>query len=663
MSPRKIALLLAIVLWPALAQSQSAPVALESPNGQLVITFQIVTGDESAAGAGQLVYDVSFEGKPLVEKSGLSVTLDEQPPLGSLVRIVSAEHSDADATYHLINGKASEVRNHYNALRLELLEDGARGRHLAVEARAYDDAVAFRYIVPAQNGMRQADITSENTEFRVAKDAVTYSLLLPGFTSQYESEYVRLNISALGHQGGSATHQLVGLPMLMHVPGVAWMAIDEADMRGYAAMYLENGGFGWNDHWLRSILAPHPDAPADAVIGPLPLHSPWRVMIAGDEPGRILESNALTSLNPESAINDTSWIHPGKAAWDWWGDDIGADGKSSFSTATMEFYTDFAAASGFPYMLVDAGWSPREDITQMNGSVDIPALVKYAAAKNVKVWIWLDHNATDRQMDEAFPLYEKWGVVGVKVDFVCGDDQQKEEFYFRTAETAAKYHLMVDFHGATTPTGLERTYPNVLGYEGILGMEQNKAGARDNPDHRLTIAFTRALSGPMDYTPGGFDNVTEDDFVPGAAPPMVMGTRAQQLAMYVVYYVPFEMVSDHPSAYAGQPEFQFIKDVPTVWDETRVLNGLPREFITVARRSGSDWFLGSMTNWTPRDLDVPLDFLGSGNYTAEIYADGPDADKNPKHVVLSTQTVDATSHLAIHLAPGGGYAVRFTPVK
>jgi len=250
MPPRKMALLLAILFWPALTWAQSAPVALNSPNGQLAITFQIVSGSEPAAGAGQLVYDVSFEGKPLVEKSALSLTLDEQQTLGSLVRMVSAEHSDADATYHLINGKASDVRNHYNAVRLELLEDGAHGRHLTVEARAYDDAVAFRYIIPAQNGMRQAEITTENTEFRVAKDAVTYSLLLPGFTSQYESEYVKLNISALGHQGGSATHQLVGLPMLMHDPGVAWMAIDEADMRGYAAMYLENGGFGWNDHWL-----------------------------------------------------------------------------------------------------------------------------------------------------------------------------------------------------------------------------------------------------------------------------------------------------------------------------------------------------------------------------------------------------------------------------
>jgi alpha-glucosidase len=659
---RKIALLLAVISWPVLAWSQSAPVALQSPNGRLAITFEVVSAGEPTANAGQLVYGVSFLGKRLIDRSALSVTLSEQPPLGSLVRIVNAQPSATDETYHLINGKASEVRNHYNVLRLELAEHGERGRRLTIEARAYDDAVAFRYVIPEQGGTQQVSITSENTEFRIAKDATTYALLLPGFNSQYESEYVKLNMSALGHQG-SAPHQLIGLPLLMNVPGVGWMAIDEADMRGYAAMYLENGGLGWNDHWLESILASHPDSPAVAVTGELPLHSPWRVMIVGEQPGRILESNALTSLNPESAIKDTSWIHPGKAAWNWWSGNIGADGKPSFSMATMKFYVDFAAASGFEYMLVDAGWSPRDDITRMNGTIDILALVQYAAAKNVKVWIWLHHDAADRQMDEAFPMYEKWGVVGVKLDYVSGDDQQKEEFYFRTAETAAKYHLMVDFHGATTPTGLERTYPNVLGFEGVMGMEYNKANARDNPDHRLTIAFTRALSGPMDYTPGGFDNVTEDDFTPGAVPPMVRGTRAQQLAMYVVYYVPFQMVSDHPNAYAGQPEFQFIKDVPAAWDETRVLNGLPREFITVARRKGTDWFLGSMTNWTPRDLNVSLDFLGSGKYAAEIYADGPDADKNPRHVVLDKRTVDSTSHLDIHLAPAGGIAVRFTPLK
>lgn len=222
---------------------------------------------------------------------------------------------------------------------------------------------------------------------------------------------------------------------------------------------------------------------------------------------------------------------------------------------------------------------------------------------------------------------------------------------------------MLDFHGATKPTGINRTYPNVLSYEAVLGMEQSRAGGRDNPGHRVTIPFTRMLAGPMDYTPGGFDNVTEADFVARAPHPMVMGTRTAQLAMYVVYETPFQMVSDTPKAYEDQPAFKFIQHAPATWDEMKVLDGVPGEFITVARRKGDEWFLGSMTNWTGRELEVPLTFLGSGRYTAEIYADAPDAGQYPKSVSIRTQTVDKNTTLTIKMAPGGGYAVRFLPLK
>ncbi|HZP61739.1 MAG TPA: glycoside hydrolase family 97 catalytic domain-containing protein, partial [Opitutaceae bacterium] len=296
------------------------------------------------------------------------------------------------------------------------------------------------------------------------------------------------------------------------------------------------------------------------------------------------------------------------------------------------------------------------------GKVDIPEVVRYAATKGVKIWIWAGYADLNRQMDEAFSLYEKWGVVGIKTDFIERDDQDGIEFYYRTAEKAAQHHLMMDYHGASKPWGMERTWPNVVGYEAVAGMEQSKAGTRDNPDHHVTLPFTRMLAGPMDYTPGGFDNVTREEFVPRMSQPMVMGTRAHQLAMYVVYQAAFQMVSDWPGNYEGQPAFQFIKDVPTTWDETHVLNGRPGEFVTLARRHGNEWYLGSMTNWTRRELDLPLGFLGDGRYTAEIYADAADADRLPKHVAISQQTVDRSSHLIARLESGGGYAVRFVPV-
>jgi alpha-glucosidase len=377
----------------------------------------------------------------------------------------------------------------------------------------------------------------------------------------------------------------------------------------------------------------------------------------------LVESNAVTSLNPESAIADTAWIRPGKASWDWWSGSLGPDGKGAYTTDNMKYYVDFAAQSGFEYMLVDAGWSARGDITKMNGRVDIPEVVRYAASKKVKVWIWLGYGETARQMADAFPLYEKWGVAGLKIDFIERDDQVGIDWYYRVAELAAQHHLMLDFHGATKPTGMERTFPNVLGYEAVAGMEQSKAGSRDNPDQHVTLPFTRMLAGPMDYTPGGFRNVTKAEFEARSLEPMVMGTRAHQLAMYAIYQAAFQMVSDCPSAYKDQPAFEFIKAAPAAWDETRVLNGAPGEYITVARRRGGEWFLGSMTNWEARDLDLPLAFLGAGQYRAEIYADAADADRLPRNTSIVKQTVSRSTHLKPHLAPGGGYAVRLVPLK
>ncbi|HTQ31710.1 MAG TPA: glycoside hydrolase family 97 protein [Opitutaceae bacterium] len=643
-------------------RADSGLAALTSPDGQLAISFQIQTDQSSAAGAGQLTYSVTFHGKPVIMTSALGLELQSQQTLGAEVTLVGTTTATVDETYRLMAGKASVVRDHCNALTLALAEPPDQGgRTFNLEARAYDDAVAFRYVIPQQKKISELHLANEATEFRLPNDATSYALVLPNFRSMYESEFLKLPVSAFSNQGGVASNVLIGLPTLLELPGTAWVAITEADLQGYAAMYLTNPSASWTGHWLQCRLAPQVEDPSMCVTGTLPRHSGWRVLLVADDPGRLIESNVITSLNPASAVKDTSWIQPGKAAWDWWGGSRGADHQSAYTTETMKYYVDFAAKSGFPYMLVDAGWFVKGDITKMNGKVDIPEVVRYAATKGVKIWIWAGYADLNRQMDEAFALYEKWGVAGVKTDFIERDDQAGIEFYYRTAEEAAQHHLMMDYHGASKPWGMERTWPNVLGYEAVAGMEQSKAGARDNPDHHVTLPFTRMLAGPMDYTPGGFDNVTREQFVPRMDQPMVMGTRSHQLAMYVVYQAAFQMVSDWPGNYEGQPAFSFIKDVPTVWDETHVLNGRPGEFVTIARRHGGEWFLGSMTNWTPRELDLPLSFLGDGHYTAEIYADAADADRAPKNVAISKQTVDRSSHLIARLAPGGGYAVRFSP--
>lgn len=659
-----ISILLAGVLSAgvAAASGQEPQTVLFSPNHQLQMRFTIKTQASSQGPDGALEYSVSFHGKPILNDSALALELDGGPALGSDVHITGTQSGSGVDDYTLLNMKTSKVHDPYNSLTVNVAEGGGNHRVMTIEARAYNDGIAFRYVLPEQKGMQQFQLRQEDTEFRLSDDAVDWALELPNYRSSYESEYVRLPTSAFSNQGGVSSHFLIGLPLLMHEPGRAWMALLEADLEGNSAMYVTNPSGNWAGHWFVSKLSPQIGQPDVAVTGTLPHHSAWRVLLVADHPGQLIESNLVYDLNPPNRLRDTNWIHAGKASWNWWVGDINQDGKSAFTTDTMKYYVDFAARSGFRYMMLDAGWS-EGDITKLNGKVDVPALVRYAAAKHVKIWVWIYSKAAMRQMKTAFPLYEKWGVAGVKIDFINRNDQQGIQFYYDVAREAAKDHLMVDFHGTTTPWGLARTYPNVLSYEAVLGMENNKVGRRDSPVDRTVFPFTRLLAGPMDYTPGGFRNATEAGFIARDKNPVVMGTRAQQLALYVIFQTPIQMVSDSPQTYAGQPAFQFIKDVPASWDATRVLDGYPGKFVVMARRHGDDWYLGGMTNWTPRTVQVPLTFLGSGTYTAEIYADAVDADTNPQHVAISRQVVRAGQTLSLKLASGGGCAIRFTPRK
>lgn len=644
---------------------------LTSPDGQLAMSFSVQpSATLGENGSGNLMYSVAFHGKHVMDDSAMGLELDDSTPLGSNVTITGTEPGSGVDDYSLANTKVSHVHDAYHSLLVHVMEPNAQGgsggRTMTVEARAYNNGVAFRYVLDRQPAIPSLHLRGESTEFRFSEDDTAWALALPGYRSSYESEYVRLNLSALSNQGGIPSKFLIGLPMLLHQPGTAWISLMEADLEGNSSMYVTNPSGSWAGHYLSVKLSPRWDDPSFAVIGDLPHHSAWRVLGIADDPGRLLESNLVTDLTPANRVADTSWIHPGKASWNWWVDNVDKDGKSgnaNFNTETMKYYIDFAAESGFRYFLVDAGWSAPHDITKLNGRVDVPELVRYAAKKNVKVWIWLYADSVRQQMKEAFPVYEKWGVAGLKIDFVDRDDQEGIQWFYDTARYAAAHHLVLDFHGCHTPWGLLRTYPNVLSYEGVLGLENNKVGRRDSPVDRSVFAFTRLLAGPMDYTPGAFDNATEDGFVARNSSPMAMGTRAQQLALYVIFESAFPMVSDSPQMYKGQPAFQFIKDVPTSWDETRVLNGRPGEFATVARRHADEWDLGSMTNWEERTLKVPLSFLGPGTYTAQTYEDAPGAATNPKDVMVRDIDVSASTTLTLHLAPGGGAAIRFVPKR
>ncbi len=645
-------------LLPAFAQT--GPVVLKSPDGALEMFIATLRKGAPDAAGGQLAYRVSFRGKAVFDWSDLGLNLQGGPPLGNAVQVVKAEPSAKDDTWSGPHGKANPIRDHYNAVTVQVYEPERPGRRLSVEARAYDDGVAFRYLVPEQPWIRALRVSGEATQFRPAKDGTTYPLILQNYRTSYEDDYHVLPVSGLHPD------YLIALPLLMEVPGAAWVAITEANLDNWAGLYLAAGRQGGG---LEARLAPRIDEPGLAVATAAPAHSPWRVLMIADQPGRLIESNLVVNLNPPCAIADTSWIKPGKTAWDWWSGSQARNVsfKPGMNTATMKHYIDFSARSGFEYMLVDAGWAksgggPNDsgsDLTRTNPEIDMPALLDYAKSKKVGLWLWAHWTDIDRQMDEAFALFEKWGVVGVKIDFMDRDDQWMVNWYRRVAKSAAEHKLMLDFHGAFKPDGLRRTYPNLMTREGVMGLEYTKWSGRITPRHNVTLAFTRMLAGPMDYTPGGFNNVTKAAFEPRNDFPMVMATRAHETALYVVFESAFQMVSDHPEAYDGQKGFEFIKAVPATWDETRVLNGVPTEYVTIARRRGANWFLGSITDWQARELEVPLNFLGSGTYTAEIYADAPDAATEPKHATREEQRVDAKMVLKLKLAPGGGAAIRF----
>jgi alpha-glucosidase len=296
-------------------------------------------------------------------------------------------------------------------------------------------------------------------------------------------------------------------------------------------------------------------------------------------------------------------------------------------------------------------------------ALDIPMLVQYAKSKGVGMWLITHFRDLHSQVDEAFTQMEKWGVVGVKIDYLDRTDQWMMNWYRTTAKKAAEHHLMVDFHGASKPDGSARTFPNVMTREGVMGAEYNRWSARVTPRHNVTLAFTRGLAGAMDYTPGGFGNVTREEFTPRTTAPVVMHTRAHATALFVVLESEVEMVADSPDAYDGQKELDFLKAVPASWDETRVLNGVPAKYITTARRRGNEWFIGSITNEDARELDVPLSFLGGGAYDAEIYSDGPNAATQPKDSVFEKRRVNAQTVLKLKLAPAGGSAIRLAPAR
>ncbi len=665
-SPLALAVLAALILA-AGACSPSAKVgagksalAVSSPNGNLTISLKIEAKPQPYLAGDRLYYRVDYRGTPVILDSPLGLDLAGADALDHDLEIIGTSGRSNDSTWENAFGALRTVPDVFNELAVSLREKSALHRRLDVVLRAYDGGVAFRYVLPKQEAIDKFTIAAESTGFYFACEASAFALNLGRWDTSNEGDY------ALAPLRDIKPSSLVNLPLLVEMPRTKlYAALLEADLTDYAGMYVA-GVEGIPDA-LRVRLSVPPGRRFDRpVIGQTPKATPWRLILAGPDPARFIERNYLTlDLSAPCAIADTSWIKPGKAAWDWWSGSYatGVPFKPGMNTATMKHYIDFAARHKFEYMLVDAGWAPMsedgriEDILRYRPEVDVPAIIAYGKSKGVATLLWVEWRALDRHMDEAMALYEKWGAAGIKVDYMNRDDQDMVNYYEKVVRKAAEHRLAVDFHGAFKPTGLQRTWPNLLTREGVMGLEYSKWSDRITPDYDVTIPFTRMLAGPMDFTPGAMRNAARGKFEARDIAPMAQGTRGHQLAMYVVYESPLVMVSDYPEAYEGQPGLEFIEQVPTVWDDTKVLGGQPGQFVVIARRQGDGWYVGAMTNWESRDFELPLDFLGEGDYQATIFADGPDAATNGTSLEVTKKTVKRGDRLVLRLAPGGGAAV------
>jgi alpha-glucosidase len=647
-----------------LAGLPAAGAELLSPDGRIRVSVSVKERLEPWPSGRRLYYAVDWRGRRVVLDSALGLDFLEQAPIARDLVVEREDRRSFRETWQTVVGKSREVLDHGNELVVSLRESHPPGRRLQVAFRAYDDGVAFRYVLPRQPGLEEFRLAAERSEFRFAGDPEAWAADYGAFASHQEHEFDKTTVGAIG----PSAH--VGLPLLVRPGSDAWVAVTEANLRDWAGMYLSGTGAPGA---LVSRLSPRPDDPAVAVVGKTPLHSPWRVLMMGDHPGRLVESNLVLNLSEPLALADTSWITPGRSAWDrWWSGDWapGADFKVGMNTATMKYFTDLAADMGWEYVLVDWGWygpiadfetGGVRDCTKPIAAVDVPEIVRYATGRGVKVLLWIFWTHMDQKMDEALALYEKWGVAGIKVDFMARDDQWMVDWYETLLRKAAAHRLAVDFHGAYKPTGLRRAYPNLLTREGVLGNEYNKWSSRVTPRHKVTLPFTRMLAGPMDFTPGGFRNATPAAFKAQDSQPQIMGTRAAELAELVVYESELQVLCDSPDAYRGAVGVEFLRQVPTTWDETRVLAGAVGEYVVVARRSGPRWFLGAMTGEEGRALEVPLGFLGAGEWTARTWADAPDAYAHPEKAVVESRAVKVTDTLTLTLAPAGGQAALFEP--
>lgn len=554
--------------------------------------------------------------------------------------------------------------------------------------KAFDDGVAYRFISRSKNPFK---VVSEQAEFSLPDDWSMYVPYVRDYTDNFETQYFNSFENTYSHIRVSEwdSARLAFLPLLVEAPEGVKLCIMETDLMNYPGMYLYNGD---GDTSLEGSYARYPKEMEQGGHNMLQMvvrsredyiakydgatSFPWRIVAVSAEDKDLLANRLAYRLaTPAAEGSDYSWVRPGKVAWEWWNDWnlTGVDFKTGINNDTYKYYIDFASKHGIEYVILDEGWAVnlKADLMQVVPEIDLEELVEYGRERNVGIILWAGYWAFDRDMENVCRYFSEMGVKGFKIDFMDRDDQMMVDFHRRAAETAAKYHLLVDFHGTYKPAGLDRTYPNVVNYEGVHGLEQMKWSGEnvDQVTYDVTIPFIRMVPGPMDYTQGAMRNASKGNYRPVNSEAMSQGTRCRQLAEYIVFNSPLTMLCDSPSNYMKEPEcLEFISEVPTVWDEIVPLDGKVAEYVAVAKRKGDVWYVGGMTNWDARDMEVDLlQVLGDGEWTVEIFTDGVNADRAGCDYRKSEYVLKAadnnTFRLGVHLAPGGGFAAKFTPVR
>lgn len=626
---------------------------LASPDGTLVV--EISTNNI-------LTYTVTRHGVPLLGRSTIGLHFADGYKLGTGVRNGKTQRRHIERTITAPFYRQAEFTECCNELRIEL-DDSC-----AVLFRAYDEGCAYRFETAFA---AEKIIQNEIAEFNFADSVNLTAALSDGLCNAYQYPYTSCRLDTLTDE------RPIILPLAVDCGSAGQVLVCESDLESYPGMFLVPGNDG-----LCGLFAAVPDScylhahrcqekvatRHDYIARVQGTRSyPWRILAVADEDRELPVNNLVYLLGAENRIGDCSWVRPGKSAWEWWNDwgltDVPF--KPGINTLTYKAYIDFAADYGLEYVILDEGWYDpgKGDVMQAVPEIDLPELVRYAESKGVGLLLWVVGNVLDARLDEACDYYSELGIKGFKVDFIDRDDQLAVDRVYRLAEAAADRHLILDIHGVYKPTGLNRTYPHIVNFEGVYGLEELKWSNPDMPSYDVTFPFIRMAQGPVDYTPGAFHNATRDGFRIDYNRPMSQGTRAHQVATYLVFDAPLSMLCDSPSNYRKDDICtRFIASLPTVYDQTEVLSGRMGEHIVTARRDAETWYVGGLTDWEPRELEIDLSFLTPGcQYEAILMTDAPDADSIPEKYMLSRRTANSQTRLNIAMAPGGGFALKLIP--